>query len=279
MRSLLLIAVIFIYLCTAETWADEPGRVRVLSYNIHHAKGVDGKLDLERIAQVIRDADPDFVALQEVDRNTKRTNNVDQAQQLAELTGMHHVFGPNIELQGGQYGNAILSRWPIVQHHNHRLPCLNDGEQRGAIDAVIESPHGPIRLLATHLDHRSDSAERMASVKLLSLDDESTPKAMRAEGLNEIPALLAGDLNADWDSDVFREVLQHWSVPHKQALPTIPVDVPKRQIDFILYRPAGAWRGIDTKVLAESVASDHRPILTTLQLLAPDSSVQKSDDR
>lgn len=279
MKTIQVFLVSLVYLCSTSALADQPRRVRVLSYNIHHAEGVDGKLDLERIANVIRDAKPDLIALQEVDRNTKRTNNADQAQQLAELTGMHYCFGPNIDLQGGQYGNAVLSRWPIVQYKNHLLPCLNNGEQRGVIDAVVDSPHGPIRLLATHLDHRSDSAERMASVKLLSLDDESTPKAMRAEGLNEIPALLAGDLNADWDSDVFREVLQHWSVPHKQALPTIPVDVPKRQIDFILYRPAGAWRGIDTKVLAESVASDHRPILTTLQLLAPDSSVQKSDDR
>lgn len=266
MRTVQFFLVSLVFLSSTETWADQPGRVRVLSYNIHHAEGVDGKLDLERIAKVIRDAKPDLVALQEVDRNTKRTNNVDQAQQLAELTGMHYVFGPNIDLQGGQYGNAVLSRWPIVQHQNHLLPCLNNGEQRGVIDTLIKLPHGPIRLLATHLDHRSDNAERMASIKLLSLEDESTPKEMRADNLKDIPALLVGDLNSDWDSEVFRTALQHWTLPQTEPMPTIPVDIPTKQIDFILYRPVGAWRAVGTNVIAETIASDHRPILATLDL-------------
>lgn len=79
---------------------DAPLRLRVLTYNIHHGAGIDGKLDLERIARVIRDARPDIVALQELDRNTQRTRKVDQPAELARLTGLHGTFGGNIALQG-----------------------------------------------------------------------------------------------------------------------------------------------------------------------------------
>src|SRR5688500_2206377 len=77
--------------------------LRVLSYNIHHAEGTDGKLDVARIAGVIKAAGPDLVAVQEVDRNTTRTNKVDQAAELARLTGLHGEFARAIDLQGGQY--------------------------------------------------------------------------------------------------------------------------------------------------------------------------------
>ncbi|MCA9127909.1 MAG: endonuclease/exonuclease/phosphatase family protein, partial [Planctomycetales bacterium] len=119
--------------------ADEPIRLRVLSYNIHHGEGVDRKLDLERIAKVILSVKPDVVALQEVDRNVKRSEGVDQPKELARLTEMNVIFGANIELQGGHYGNALLSRFPNVQNKNHLLPNIGDGEQRGVIEATIET--------------------------------------------------------------------------------------------------------------------------------------------
>ena len=112
---------------------QQPVRLRVLSYNIHHAQGVDGKLDLQRIANVILSVKPDFVALQEVDQNTSRTGGVDQAAELAKLTEMKSVFGANIDLQGGHYGNAVLTRLPIGSHQNVLLPNGKHGEQRGVI--------------------------------------------------------------------------------------------------------------------------------------------------
>jgi len=79
----------------------------VLTYNIHHGEGVDGKLDLVRIAKVIQEVEPDIVALQEVDQNAGRSGQVDQAAELGRLTKMRSVFGGNIALQGGEYGNAF----------------------------------------------------------------------------------------------------------------------------------------------------------------------------
>src|SRR5215213_773903 len=94
----------------APAWADPPAKpkpLRVLSYNIHHGEGTDGKVDLERIAKVITVAAPDLVAVQEVDRKTRRTNGVDQAAELGRLTRMHVEFGKAIDYQGGAYGLAV----------------------------------------------------------------------------------------------------------------------------------------------------------------------------
>ncbi len=242
----------------ADARQPEAGMLRVLSYNIHHGEGVDGKLDLRRIAEVIRSARPDVVALQEVDRRVDRSGGVDQAAELAEMTGMNVVFGGNISLQGGHYGNAILSRFPITRHENRLLPNLNQGEQRGVIDAQIELPgwSSPLRFLATHLDHRGDPAERIASAKAINEWVAGTPRQL---------TLLAGDLNAVVGSDPLKVFKRQWSHTTDPPLPTIPVDQPRRQIDYVLFRPAEHWEVVAARVLDEAVASDHRAILAVLR--------------
>jgi endonuclease/exonuclease/phosphatase family metal-dependent hydrolase len=154
---------------SSDKETDTSRRIRVLSYNIHHGEGIDRKLDLERIARVILSVKPDLVALQEVDRNTDRTNKIDQPAELARLTKMHVAFGGNIEFQGGQYGNAVLSKSPIRRHKNHVLPNLDDGEQRGVLEVEVEFAKGlPIVLFATHLDHRAKDRERIASARTIN---------------------------------------------------------------------------------------------------------------
>lgn len=251
----------------AEEHRPEP--LRVLSYNIHHAEGIDGRLDLPRIAAVIESVRPDLVALQEVDRVVKRSGSVDQPAELARLTGMKVAFGGNISLQGGHYGNAILSRFPILQHENRLLPNVDRGEQRGVLDARIDVPgwSAPLRLLATHLDHRRDSRERVASAKAINALIASDRKAR---------VLLAGDLNAVIGSEPLDVFETRWTHSSTNPLPTIPVAEPERQIDFVLFRPANRWRVIEVRVLDESVASDHRPLLAVLQ---PIAAVDQPPDR
>ncbi len=238
--------------------AAEPLRLRVLSYNIHHCEGVDRKLDVPRIADLIRSVQPDIVALQEVDQKVKRSQSVDQPAQLAELTGMHVVFGANIPLQGGHYGNAILSRFPITSHTNHLLPNIDNSEQRGVIEATIAAPApiGPLVFLATHLDYRPDERERLASAKVIN---DLIAKHRDAA------AILAGDMNATPDSETMRLFSSVWKITNDDPLPTIPVGQPTKQIDFILVAPPSKWRAIETRVLDEAVASDHRAILSVLQ--------------
>lgn len=112
---------------------------------------------------MIRESNADIIALQEVDKRVRRSESVDQPQQLAELLGMHVAFGGNIELEGGHYGNAVLSRFPITQATNHLLPNDESGEQRGVLQVELElSESQRMTLLATHLDHRSQN-QRLSS--------------------------------------------------------------------------------------------------------------------
>ncbi len=259
LTHLLPLWLVLVTLAAGPLAAEEPIRLRVLSYNIHHAEGVDGKLDVERIAAVIQSVEPDLVAIQEIDQRVRRSQSVDQPAELARLTQMHVAFGGNIELQGGHYGNAILSRFPIQAHSNIRLPNVDNGEQRGAISAQIAIPQlsEPLLFFATHFDHRRNSQERVASAQALNQLVAEQPQR---------PALLAGDLNDVHDSSTLQELAKHWTHSTPQPLPTIPVTTPSRQIDFVLFRPQPQWKVIEVRVLDEAVASDHRPILAVLEL-------------
>lgn len=236
--------------------ATPPPTLRVLSYNIHHGAGLDGKIDLPRIARVIKSAAPDVVSLQEVDRMTQRSGGVDQAARLAELTGMKFTFGSSMPYQGGQYGNAILTNLKVAASQTIALP----GEPRSAHCATLEIPTGqpaPARFhfIATHLD--TAAAPRQASVPLLTRFLSQLP---------DHPAILAGDFNATPDSATMTSLLTHWHNATSGAdFFTCPADKPDSQIDYILVRPATRWKVLKTQVLPESMASDHRAILAVLQ--------------
>ena len=234
-------------------------RLRILSYNIHHAEGVDGKLDVPRIAQVILSVDPDLVALQEVDKNTIRTGKVNQDIELSRLTKMNSVFGSNITFQGGQYGNAILSKFPIIKNKNFLLPNVDSGEQRGLLQSQIQiSNKENVLFFSTHLDHRRSDTERLASAKainqIISLDNKS-------------PAILAGDFNDVPDSPTLKELGKVWLRTNKKILRTIPASKPSRQIDYIFVQPKERWKIIESQILDEDTASDHRAIFSIIELI------------
>lgn len=234
--------------------------VRVLSYNIHHGEGLDGRIDLPRIAGVIRSVDPDVVALQEVDIRTGRSGEVDQLLELARLTGMQPVFGQTIPHQGGLYGNAVLARLPVAGFANH---ALAGREPRGVIDALVSPPPGtkgktPFHFLATHLD--LNEPDRLAAAARIEQVVNTWPPGT--------PAILAGDMNAVPGSKPVQALERIWTEAKGQApLLTSPAQAPKRQIDYIFVRPAARWRVIEARVLDEAVASDHRPLFAVVELL------------
>lgn len=233
--------------------------VRVLSYNIHHGEGTDARIDLPRIAAIINSVRPDLVALQEVDIRTKRSLGVDQLLELAHLTGLQPVYGRTISHQGGLYGNAVLARLPVNGFINHDLPGR---EPRGLLEAVITPPPGSttqlLHLLATHLD--LNEPDRLASAARIHAVIASRPAGL--------PMILAGDMNAVIGSKPISALLVDWTLAQgDQPMLTSPASAPRRQIDLILVRPAARWRVVETRVLEEPVASDHRPILAVLELL------------
>ena len=255
------LAFLLMVLTASTAWsADQPFRIKVLCYNIHHGRGTDGKVDIERLAKVIQSVDPDLVSLQEVDSGVMRSSQINEPEKLGDLCKLTPVFGNNIKYDGGDYGNAILSRWPVARHTNHKLQSYYPNEQRGLLEVEVTLPEGrgPLLFCATHFDYRGGSPERL-------------PSAVTANELiamkNGVPAILAGDLNEPPDGAAVVALSKVWKRTNAGELPTFPVDKPTRQIDHILVHPPARWRVIETRVLDEAVASDHRAILAVLELL------------
>ncbi len=223
--------------------------LRVLSYNIHHCRGTDGRVDLPRIAAVIRGSEADIVCLQEVDDRTARTGGVDQTAELARLTGLHGEFGHQIDYQGGRYGQAILSRTPLEEPQVHVLPGDPMSETRIAFVAHTDVAGHSLVIVGTHL-HHLDPEVRLAQAE-----------AIAALDLGSGPMILGGDLNAVPESPPLAALLRIWESATPEPLATFPAGSPSRQIDFILARPANLLEPQTARVLDEPVASDHRPLL------------------
>ena len=244
---------------------NEPEVVRILAYNIKHGLGMDGNVDLERVAAVIRSVEPDVVTLQEIDSVTARTGLEDQATRLGELTGMQAMFGGFMDYRGGRYGMAVLSRYPVVEWQNHRLP--DGAEPRSALAARVEllKPgygKGP-QLVVVGVHLYANAAERLAQAgRLVELFADE-----------EAPVILAGDFNSIPESKVMRllEDTGGWQRPAKEGQAfTFPSEIPDREIDFILFRPRSRFSVREHRVVEETVASDHRPVLLELELLPAD---------
>jgi len=235
--------------------------LRVMTYNIHHGEGLDGRVDLERIASLIREQEVDLVALQEVDRGVARTDRADQPAELAALTGMTVVFSNNYAYQGGEYGNAILSRWPVVASSNRHYRMERTGEQRGLLEARIDWPGQPLRFMSTHLDHRPDDTERLANVT------EIREEVLRKLGL---PVILAGDFN-DYPGRALHQQLKTfladaWEQAGQGPGFTFSSREPDRRIDYVWVAEGRGFEPASARVVG-SEASDHLPLVVEFRWL------------
>ena len=236
--------------------AENDHSLRLLTYNIHAGIGTDKQFDLERIAEVIKNTDPHVVALQEVDKETRRSQGIDIAKRLGELTGMTPVFGPSIPFSGGEYGNAILTTLSIEKSETLAIPEIIPIEKRSVLIADLKFKDTVIQILATHLCHREET-NRVAAAKFLQTLQASKNKT----------SFLMGDLNALPSSEPLSIITSAgWQKPSPTPLFTSPALEPKRQIDYILYRPSSSTKMNVRQVLVldEKVASDHRPLLLVL---------------
>ena len=173
---------------TAHAQDAKPPRLRILTYNIHHGRGTDGKFDYERMAKVIADLKPDVIALQEVDNKTQRASGVDIAEELGKRLKMNHVFGNALYFSGGQYGEAVLSRFPIADAKAHHLPYRFGNEPRTALEVRV-TPDNEIpefTFVGTHLCHQSSDTRWEQTQELDKL----------FSARSDLPVIMAGDLNA-----------------------------------------------------------------------------------
>lgn len=236
---------------TAESVGGDT--LRILAYNIHHGEGMDLKLDLERIAKLIRDLNPDLVALQEIDSVVTRTEGVNQAEVLGQLTNMQSVFGEFMPYQGGKYGMAAMSKWPIVESTNHRLP---DGtEPRSALGLRVTSPKTGRELHFVSIHFYETEAERLAQAEALAAAYEMV----------DSPVILAGDYNSEPDSPVIAFLAQQWGFVDKgENRFTFSSFDPVKEIDYFALRPFDSFRVLDQFLVDEPVASDHKPLFIEL---------------
>ena len=220
-------------------------RLRVMTYNIRH-----GELaDLETLGRVIHDQDPDLVAVQEVDVGVNRSGNVDQARELGRLTGMEHAFYPALEYDGGLYGVAVLSRWPIKGTDLYHL--TSTGEQRIlAIARTVAGSLGTINFAVTHLGLGADDRKAQAGEIAGHLD-----------GLDRV--LLAGDFNDLPGAPAYKVLTAQfhdiWPRAGDGDGPTFPAQDRARRIDWILVSPD--FPAVDKAWVSCSTASDHSPLV------------------
>jgi endonuclease/exonuclease/phosphatase family metal-dependent hydrolase len=237
---------------------DSARVVRILTYNILHGETLKGDFDLDRIAAVITQANPDLVALQEVDYRTKRARNMDLASELGQRTALVPLFGRAMPFDGGEYGEGILSRYSFIRTQNHPLPFQEGREPRSALEVQVLLPSGDtLAFIGTHLDHIRDEADRIAQASMLN--------ALFAQ--RDMPAILSGDLNARPESSAMSILFEEWKESDPAHEPTIPSIAPKHKIDYVLYRPLNRWRVLETRVICDTIASDHCALLSVLELL------------
>ena len=182
------------------------GELRVVSYNIKHGQGMDGKIDLERVAAVIAQKKPHLVALQEVDKDCKRSGNRDIA--------------------AGEYGVAVLSKLPISGLHHYKLPGGPEPRTALEVQVTVKGHAESVSFVSVHNDWTSEEV-RVGQVTAL-LDHLKERKH---------PVIIAGDFNGEMNDasmKLFGE--KGWKVLDKKGVKTYPSDKPEIEIDFVVTR-------------------------------------------
>lgn len=234
--------------------------IRVLSYNILHGATTNKDNDLDVVARAILKANPHIAALQELDYRTNRANKLDVTAEIGKRTGLVSIFAKAVDWDGGEYGQALLSKYTFLKTAKTDLPTHKGNEPRIAIESLLILPAGDtIRLVGTHLDHQGDSAERIEQAEELNrkfLDDE-------------IPTILAGDLNDVPGSETINILERYWgsSYDPNAPAPTFPSHAPTKKIDYIMFYPKNRWQVVEKEVLCDKIASDHCAVLVILELM------------
>lgn len=225
--------------------------VRLVSYNIHAGFDAYRRFDPEAQLAVLVSLAPDLLVLNEVDQGARRSRGMDLLSFFAAPLGMEAAFGKTLQhADGGLYGNAILSRYPILAADPLPLPTLPGEEERGALRVTVHTPSdGPLVLYGTHLGLRDDERREQAEWLASRLSAET------------LPCLLAGDLNQTAGSPDVSALFDRFAdMMGETAGHTFPAVAPVKRIDHVLGR---GFHPLCAKVV-NSTASDHCPVLVSL---------------
>ena len=255
--------VIFFLVLSACASGTDQQRLRVMVFNIHAGKDAAAVDNLQRVADLINATDADLVLLQEVDRKTRRSGDVDQLAELMRLTRRHGAFGKSLDYQGGEYGIAILSRWPITAQATIPLQVEPPQPRAGGsveprVALVVDTR--TLRVINTHLDASREEGYRLQEIERL------LPEIRK-----RAPQLTGGDFNAEPQSTVHQRMIgaglrDSWVECGKGASLTYPAGTPVKRIDY-LFLSEGS--GCSEATVLDTTASDHRPVLIDVTLRPP----------
>lgn len=218
--------------------------LNVMTFNIRHGKGMDDVVFLERIIDEIKKSDSDIIGLQEVDRYNPRSGFKDQMKELGDALNMFWVFSPSLNFGLTQYGNAILSHYPIVSSDIVVLPSENETRTLLYADILMDSEK--IRVYNTHLSvSNADRKQQM-------------PLVLEVIQLSEKPTILLGDLNMEITHPLMSELKQKWN----RAEPGRPTLHSGIEVDYIFYNfdvtSIEAWT-------QPTLSSDHHPVMANIK--------------
>jgi endonuclease/exonuclease/phosphatase family metal-dependent hydrolase len=233
----------------AAITSAEAQKVRVMSYNVRNGHGVDGIKDIKRCADVINDARPDVVAVQELDSMTRR-NKKYVLGELAKLTGMNDYYHRTISYKGGAYGIGILTREKALSVDFYPLPCRR--EPRGLLVVELKKYY----LLCTHLS--LNAQDRLTSVRIIRDIVSKLDK----------PVFIAGDMNATPNSAPVKAFKEYAQVLNDVNKFTIPSNNPRKCIDYIL-GTNGQFKVKKSYVYNGVIASDHLPLYVDVKISKP----------
>ncbi len=221
--------------------------LKVMSYNVHNCKSMQGQFDIESIARVISKQNPDIVAVQELDSMTSRHPKFVLAE-IAQLTGLNPIFLSTIDYSGGKYGIGLLTRnkpQDIIKIH-----LADSSEPRGVI--IAEFPNYTMGV--THLGlGKNDRLIQIDSIQRL------TRNCIK-------PFLLAGDFNLTPDSEAFVKLAKDFKPLNDTTEKTFPADNPQKTIDYIMISQRCEVEILHREVVNEPNASDHRPVVVKIVL-------------
>ena len=243
MKRGIVLALMFLGITLAVLGQDT---LKVMTYNVRHCAGMDLVLDYDRTAAVIVQQQPDIVALQELDSMTGRSEQRYQLGELASRTQYHPVFGAAIDYDEGKYGVGILTHETPLS--TQRIPLPGD-EPRVLLVVELQD----YVMVCTHLDLEKEP--RLASIPLIVEEAQRWQK----------PFILAGDWNDTPDSELLQEMTEHFTILSGNAV-SFPADEPTECLDYIAIFKSHAAKVLESTVIDEPEASDHRPVVVRLKL-------------
>lgn len=251
-------------------------KIRLMTYNVHRCVGVDRKLDVERVAEVIAACEVDVVALQELDVGRARTRGVDQAHRLAELLRMKSHFHPAMKVEEEHYGDAILTGLPerlVKTGALPGLPRIRGLEPRGALWVAVDAGGVELQVINTHLG-LVPKEQRLQAAALIG------PEWMASDAFKG-PAVLLGDFNATPLSKTYRMlagVVRDGQAGYSRPpTATFPSTFPFMRIDHVFLAGDIKVTSVESPFDPRSrAASDHLPLVMELEL--PEASPSPRSD-